>query len=177
MMRFDLGLDADLNVYLMEANMSPNLSSAHFVQNQLLYEQVLYSMLQLVGVASPLRRRSFAVPGAPGGGGGGDALADMISARKNIAVAAAVCTRAPCVDACAAPQCWLCTPCLSADDVRMLHAAYAEQMRRGDSKRIFPTTERTVEQLATVAGWSRSNRLLAMWYRRKCEEDESWCSE
>lgn len=59
MMRFDLGVDNDLNVFLMEANMSPNLSSAHFVQNQLLYEQVLYHMLQLVGVGSPINRSSF----------------------------------------------------------------------------------------------------------------------
>lgn len=58
-MRFDLGVDNDLNVFLMEANMSPNLSSAHFLQNQLLYEQVLYNLLQLVGVGSPIARSSF----------------------------------------------------------------------------------------------------------------------
>ena len=40
MMRFDLILDDRLNVYLMEANMSPNLSSAHFRQNRVLYRQV-----------------------------------------------------------------------------------------------------------------------------------------
>lgn len=59
MMRFDLGVDANLNVFLMEANMSPNLSSAHFVQNQLLYEQVLYNLMRLVGVASPVNRTTF----------------------------------------------------------------------------------------------------------------------
>ena len=50
MVRFDFVLDEDLNVYLMEANMSPNLSSAHFPANRLLYEQVIHSMLRLVGV-------------------------------------------------------------------------------------------------------------------------------
>lgn len=59
MMRFDLVIDAQLNVFLLEANMSPNLSSAHFLPNQLLYEQVLYNMMQLVGVGSPLNRSSF----------------------------------------------------------------------------------------------------------------------
>lgn len=34
--------------------MSPNLSSAHFKQNAQLYEQVVYSVLSLVGVASRL---------------------------------------------------------------------------------------------------------------------------
>ena len=36
----DFVIDEDLKVYLMEANMSPNLSSAHFPANALLYEQV-----------------------------------------------------------------------------------------------------------------------------------------
>ena len=40
MVRFDFVIDEDLKVYLMEANMSPNLSSAHFPANALLYEQV-----------------------------------------------------------------------------------------------------------------------------------------
>jgi tubulin monoglycylase TTLL15 len=48
--RFDFVLDADLNLYLMEANMSPNLSSKHFALNRMLYEQVLYSLLRLNGI-------------------------------------------------------------------------------------------------------------------------------
>uniref|UniRef100_A0A915D0D6 Uncharacterized protein n=1 Tax=Ditylenchus dipsaci TaxID=166011 RepID=A0A915D0D6_9BILA len=39
--RFDFVVDDKLNVFLMEANMSPNLSSDHFTQNQVLYEQLL----------------------------------------------------------------------------------------------------------------------------------------
>lgn len=33
--------------------MSPNLSSKHFAGNRLLYEQVIYNVLRLVGVARP----------------------------------------------------------------------------------------------------------------------------
>ena len=51
MVRFDFVLDKELNVYLMEVNMSPNLSSGHFYRNRLLYEQVVYGLLSLVGVA------------------------------------------------------------------------------------------------------------------------------
>lgn len=47
-------MDSDLNVFLMEANMSPNLSTGHFIQNQLLYEQVIFNILSVVGVASKL---------------------------------------------------------------------------------------------------------------------------
>lgn len=52
MVRFDFIVDEDLNVYLMEANMSPNLSSRHFPPNRLLYEQVLNSH-------SPLNRNTY----------------------------------------------------------------------------------------------------------------------
>ena len=53
MVRFDFFVDSKLNVYLMEANMSPNLSSKHFAGNRLLYEQVIYNLLRLVSVARP----------------------------------------------------------------------------------------------------------------------------
>lgn len=55
MVRYDFVIDADLNVFLMEVNMSPNLSSTHFPLNKLLYEQVIYSMLSLVGFATAVR--------------------------------------------------------------------------------------------------------------------------
>ena len=37
-----------------QVNMSPNLSSAHFTQNQLLYEQVVYNIFNLIGVAGSM---------------------------------------------------------------------------------------------------------------------------
>ncbi len=51
MVRFDFILDRQLNVYLLEVNMSPNLSSGHFPANKLLYEQTLFGMLSIVGFA------------------------------------------------------------------------------------------------------------------------------
>lgn len=55
MVRFDFVFDADLNVYLMEVNMSPNLSTGHFSGNKHIYQSVLYSLFNLVGVARPTR--------------------------------------------------------------------------------------------------------------------------
>lgn len=59
LVRFDFMLDEDLNVFMMEANMSPNLSSAHFPPNQLLYEQVLYNLFSLIGVSQRVRKDSL----------------------------------------------------------------------------------------------------------------------
>lgn len=59
MMRFDFVVDEDLKVYLMEANMSPNLSSAHFPPNQLLFQQIVYNLMGLVGIGEKLSRISL----------------------------------------------------------------------------------------------------------------------
>ena len=59
LVRFDFTLDENLDVFMMEANMSPNLSSAHFAPNQLLYEQVLYNLFSLIGVAQRVRKDSL----------------------------------------------------------------------------------------------------------------------
>lgn len=56
-MRFDFVVTEDLTVYLMEANMSPNLSSAHFPPNKLLFEQVIFNLFGLVGVTDRTKPR------------------------------------------------------------------------------------------------------------------------
>lgn len=61
MMRFDFVVNEDLDVFLMEANMSPNLSSAHFPPNRLLFEQVIFNLLSLVGVAERVKKDTLAV--------------------------------------------------------------------------------------------------------------------
>lgn len=61
MMRFDFVIDEDLNIYLLEANMSPNLSSAHFPPNRQLYQQLLYNVLGLVGVGSRVHQNTLEV--------------------------------------------------------------------------------------------------------------------
>lgn len=38
------------NFYKLQANMSPNLSSAHFPPNRLIYYQVLYNLFALIGL-------------------------------------------------------------------------------------------------------------------------------
>jgi len=59
MVRFDFILDDDLNAFLMEANMSPNLSSEHFPPNRVLYENVLYNIFALVGVGRRIHADSL----------------------------------------------------------------------------------------------------------------------
>lgn len=162
--RFDLIIDEDLKVYLIEANMSPNLSSAHFKQNSLLYEQVIYNLLSLVGVANYVDRKSFEKFDS-------DAEA-MISADKNIFINENVCSQPPCSESCSSIECELCKPCMSRLEVLELHRAYREHINRGDTKRIFPiiSSEKFLKTL------SPKNQMMTKWFANKCEENKSWCN-
>ncbi|EAT45971.1 AAEL002775-PA [Aedes aegypti] len=168
MMRFDLVVDNNLRVFLMEANMSPNLSSAHFKPNRLLYEQVIYNFLRMVGVGSDLRRESFRKRST-------DTEA-MVSSLKNIVVDANRCAEAPCLESCAPEECALCVSCLNGGDLRELHAAYREHLNRGDMKRIFPVPkadQRIFEPHSEDL--SAKNRWMSRWFDAKCEMDRSYC--
>ncbi|XP_049529495.1 probable tubulin polyglutamylase ttll-15 [Anopheles darlingi] len=166
MMRFDLVVDNKLKVYLMEANMSPNLSSAHFKPNQLLYEQVIYNLFRLVGVGSTTRRDSFRKRSLE--------TEAMLSSLKNVAASADVCSDLPCTESCAPVECQLCSTCLEGDDLYELHRAYREHMERGDMKRIFPVPKIDRQKL-DFEGLSAKNQLMSRWYEEKCKMDQSYC--
>uniref|UniRef100_A0AAG5CRG4 Tubulin polyglutamylase ttll-15 n=1 Tax=Anopheles atroparvus TaxID=41427 RepID=A0AAG5CRG4_ANOAO len=166
MMRFDLVVDKTLKVYLMEANMSPNLSSAHFKQNRLLYEQVIYNLFQLVGVGTSIQRESFRKRTQ-------DAEA-MVSSVKNIAVGADQCSELPCTESCAPVECQLCTTCLEENILDDLHRAYREHMNRGDMKRIFPVPKADQHHV-DFESLTASNQLMSRWFEEKCKVDQSYC--
>uniref|UniRef100_A0A2A4JIW4 Uncharacterized protein n=1 Tax=Heliothis virescens TaxID=7102 RepID=A0A2A4JIW4_HELVI len=128
MMRFDFIVDENLKVYLLEANMSPNLSSKHYPPNQLLYEQVLYNLFSLTGVSQQNIKREGSTKYAE----------SMISAQKNIAVFGEEC-KTICTDNCAALElCSLCKPCLNAKLRKSLLDAYGEFLHKGDFRRLVP---------------------------------------
>merc|ERR1719219_979764 len=106
MVRFDFVIDDELKVYLMEANMSPNLSSQHFSANAGLYEEVVDALLRLVGVVGVAQHGQL------------EAVQE-----KDVLVSPDVCS-ADC--SCTEERCKLCRPCLSALDLNILTAAWRE---------------------------------------------------
>lgn len=65
----------------------------------------------------------------------------------------------------------LCLRCLSNEDAQNIHQAYREHQRRGEMRRIFPTGIHFNQELAL----SNSTKLLAKWFKLKCENDHDWC--
>uniref|UniRef100_A0A336L223 CSON003602 protein n=1 Tax=Culicoides sonorensis TaxID=179676 RepID=A0A336L223_CULSO len=168
MIRFDLIINEDLDVYIMEANMSPNLSSDHFKPNALLYEQVLYNVFGLVGIGSHVQRDSFKRQETP--------TEHMQSANKNIVVNPEVCGEAPCIESCAPEQCQLCFTCLNSYQLFDLHAAFREHLNRGETKRVFPPEIKDPENFdeTTLKDLSAKNQMMVKWFLGKCRANKSW---
>jgi len=173
MVRFDFVVDEDLNVYLMEANMSPNLSSAHFPPNRLLYEQVIHSVLRLVGVVSNSVQSDLLHPPSK-------EAKEMQASVKDLYVFPDLCSSPDCSSSCALSKCELCKSCLSSDDVEMLRSAWLEGARQFATRRIYPVPVTRLEAADTDIGMdelSDNDRKMQRWYRGKCQMDIGWCNK
>ncbi|XP_069689786.1 probable tubulin polyglutamylase ttll-15 isoform X1 [Periplaneta americana] len=169
LVRFDFVVDEDLNVYIMEANMSPNLSSQHFPPNRILYEQVLFNMLSLVGVGRRIHGNSLRPRSRE--------EEVMQVTDKNLAVFPDVCASKLCRSSCVSPDCQLCKPCLTPETVDVLKDAYMEHINRQDCKRIFPPhmTVKEAKKGVKLEEYSPENQLMYRWFQGKCLIDQTWC--
>lgn len=172
MMRFDFVIGDDLKVHLMEANMSPNLSSAHFKQNRLLYEQVVYNLLSLVGIGRAVHSPSLATRS--------NDEDEMQAAIKDIVVFADHCS-VNCQggsSACNKIECQLCLPCLSEDEKANFLQAYLEHQRRGGCRRVVPQPipHDKAHSAADMETLTPENTLMTEWFRGMCLNDHAFCS-
>ncbi|XP_067001013.2 probable tubulin polyglutamylase ttll-15 isoform X1 [Anabrus simplex] len=169
MVRFDFVIDEDLNVFVMEANMSPNLSSAHFPPNRLLYEQVLFNMFGLVGIGRMIKAESLKVRSPE--------EEDMHVSTKNVMVFPEQCHHKLC-ESCIAPECQLCKHCLTPHTLAKLKVAYREHVNRQDCRRVFPPAMDpvTANRTLILEGYLPENQLMYRWFQGKCLLDSSWCS-
>ncbi|XP_018577054.1 tubulin polyglutamylase TTLL6 isoform X2 [Anoplophora glabripennis] len=169
MMRMDFIIDENLNIYLLEANMSPNLSSAHFPPNKLIYHQVLYNVLGLVGVAEYISKNSLKTRSK--------SEEEMIVSDKNIATFSKMCNSNLCRTSCVSLECQLCKPCLSSETRQYLVQAYKEHLHIGDCKRVFPPSMDQKEAFESINldKFSPENQLQYRWFQGKCQLDQSWC--
>ncbi|CAL7950013.1 unnamed protein product [Xylocopa violacea] len=161
LIRIDFALDEDLNVYIMEANMSPNLSSAHYPPNQLLYEQVIYNLFSLVGIAQKTKKDSLKIRSKT--------EEEMEVADKNLMVLPEVCIE--CND-CFRVECQLCGPCITPETKLIMSQSYLEHENKMDFQRIFPPP---ITKDMILKDYTLRNQLLVRWYQGKCELDNSWC--
>ncbi|XP_033096623.1 probable tubulin polyglutamylase ttll-15 isoform X2 [Anneissia japonica] len=167
--RFDFVLDEDLNLYLMEVNMSPNLSTGHFAANKLLYQQVIYNTLSVVDVARniPVSLKLSTE----------DQELMRVSLR-DIQTDPEACSSEEC-KGCHEVKCQLCNRCLNNEVRNALSDSFLEHLNRRQMKRVYPESLTRDESMryqdALDDGLPTNDKLLRKWYRSKCIQEESWC--
>ncbi|CAE1282372.1 TTLL15 [Acanthosepion pharaonis] len=171
MVRFDFVLDEHFNIYLMEANMSPNLSSAHHVRNTRLYEHVIYNLLKLVGLNS---LSSLNFPNIIQNN-------NMEVSDVDINVYADQCISQECENTgCKTWECRLCSYCMTVSEKQIVKMAYLEHKNREACQRIFPPIARNFQELQTkiqaiFSKLNEPNKLITLWFLGKCQQDFTWC--
>ncbi|KAI1302332.1 Tubulin polyglutamylase TTLL6 [Halotydeus destructor] len=163
MVRFDFVVDEELNIYLMEANMSPNLSSIHFAPNQLLYEQVIFNILSLSGLSSSFNIRNWSNKGRD--------VVNMMVSDKDLSVYEEICSSDDCHLSCKEPKCKVCSYCLDPSTKLNLKDAYVEHQHRYNNKRLIPTVKASSQVAPGV-----QNDLQHVWFAGMCMKSVAWCS-
>lgn len=176
-------MDIDMNVYLMEVNMSPNLTPTNemFENYSLGYEQLIFNTLKVIGAGShsEIKQRyrfnndvtfiiNFYVILSRTRG-----ESNMLSSGKNIAVDVHFCSEF-CKESCFAAGCELCLPCMNLIGKNQLHRSYREHMNKGEMERIFPNSLHFQEEI--IKQMTPANQFMTNWFHAKCKMDKSWCS-
>lgn len=181
LVRFDFLIDEALKVYLMEINLSPNITptSNKYEVNAKFREQMVHDALRLVGAGSFLDMMHrwvelllkiskwfelvFCVSSY-------DPMAKaMMSHTENVAVTPDVCTENYCHENCHLELCEHCVTCLSEYLYESLQDAQLEHRRRGGFQRAYPRS------FLNFGDVSINNRISFKWFQAKCEEDPTWC--
>lgn len=98
-----------------------------------------------------------------------------MSSDKNIAVFAEYCASEMCTASCELPECELCRPCLSTQDITDLHTTYREHINRGDTKRIFPVP--IIDgKVPDISDLNEKNQMISRWFAGKCAMESTWCT-
>jgi tubulin monoglycylase TTLL15 len=132
LVRFDFLIDANLKLNLMEVNLSPNLyANDKIINNQPLFESVIYNYLNLVGVGTYVGTKNhiqeFKADEEP-----------FLCNNDGITVNIGVCMGNICREFCELEVCELCLHCLSRSMLWDVKMAYLEHLNIGEMKRVVP---------------------------------------
>ena len=161
--------DEDLNLFLLEVNMSPNLlATKSKIHNKVLFENLLFNLFNLIGVGTTFDKENFSF-------NDGD-YEQMVAYVDSMSVLPETCLSLMCLD-CKRIECELCWKCMDETTKYDLIQAYREQMNIGDFKRLFPPDEKFMESVDEEF-WHNlleGNKLNVKWFREMCNKNKRCC--
>lgn len=173
MYRFDFMLDQQLRPYIMEVNLSPNLSSTRHKPLAALFGNVMRDLLRLIGFGPEGAHRHVEIS---------PETQQKLSA-KDLAIASDDICNA-CVDMdCSSTQvnCVArCPACRTPAQQQAILETISEHVHEGSNwSRIYPIPQEIKDQ-ATAYGKQQApvgdlNGMLDAWVTAACRKDSSWC--
>ena len=147
--------------------MSPNLASAKYPANKLIYEKVLYSLFSLVGITKMSHITSWNEKP--------ENIWNMLVQEKDLSIYPEVCSDIRCdkdnITNCEEEQCDICYHCLSEQFKTILKDICVEEYSRFENKRLIPST--SIESPITLG---HNNYLQDKWIIGKCLSNPQWCN-
>jgi hypothetical protein len=162
--------DDELNLYLMEVNMSPNLLHLSYrLPHKYMYENLLYNLFNLLDISNPIRDHNFLFP---------DGDVEMMAANPNsFGINPEICVNEPCLTSCSNKMCRFCLKCLSSNDRFEMIMAYREQMNVGEFTRIFPPSIDFLDNAGSEF-WNNvteKNEFYIEWFEGMCKKNRNFC--
>ncbi|KAG5669197.1 hypothetical protein PVAND_017090 [Polypedilum vanderplanki] len=167
--RFDMILDNNLNLHVIEVNQHPNIyPSKYFYRNKVLYENLLYNLFTLIGAGTNFRKFTIQLPNMD--------VEKMIAHPHSMTVRPEVCLTSFCQRSCSS-VCNLCWKCLNSATKYDFLQSYREQMNSGDFKRIFPPEKNQMENFNELYGnlLSENSKLHVEWFKEMCKKNRYFC--
>lgn len=174
LVRFDFVIDDSFIAWLMEVNLSPNLSSAHTLNNRFMYEQVIFNVLNLVGLSrgteAGLRYN-------------GNYESIMLVNEHDILVPMPMCNDGTCSE-CKQQFCQLCKKCQEDDFSFTLKTAFLEFVSRRNFQRLIPPQfdscshdhDQLIASKMSHSKTKLNNELMEAWFHEKCCQHSNWCT-
>eukprot|EP00111_Clytia_hemisphaerica_P021398 TCONS_00062977-protein len=164
LVRVDFVVDEKGKVWLMEVNMSPNLSPDAHPVNRMMYTKVVRGALQLGNALTNVDERYDTI------------LHESAARMRDITFANFKCSAAECLK-CEITECQLCHHCLDDTMKMLLPKAFREHYNKGSYRRLLPIplTSTGEPLIPKSQPKGQYNDWLSSWFQKKCKEDISWC--
>lgn len=160
-------LDKNLELHLMEVNMSPcTVPIVDRIYNKLLYENLMFNLFSMIGVGTVYEKNSFLFPNYD--------VESMIAYHDALTIKPEICLNSTCDGSCADDVCKFCWNCLSGDKRLEMIQALHEQMNRGHFTRIFPVGKDEIDEEL----WDEItpvNNFYIEWFQEMCKKNYHFC--
>ncbi|KAL7012256.1 hypothetical protein ACKWTF_014719 [Chironomus riparius] len=165
---FEFIIDESLNPHIININANPDISgSGKYARFRSIYENLLYNVFQIIGVATPYVKKDFIMESVE--------LEMMVVHANARNVMPEFCIY-DCEGGCSG-KCAYCMRCMNQNQFYETVLAYTEQQNVGGFKRLFPPSKEFLAEAGEeyVKSLPDHSQFQVGWYVELCKRDQNFC--